>query len=243
QVIADDSDYAERYQKLFGELPDLRDSAAVDHAFANVGKVFAAYERLLQPGRSPFDDYVAAVIAGDEDKQADLFSDDEVVGLQLFIGKADCTQCHNGPLFTNNEFHNTGVIAAPGELPDKGRVVGAREVAGNAFNCAGEFSDADEASCRELDFMRTGVELIGAFRTPSLRNIAETPPYMHKGQLATLRDTLEHYNEAPLAMVGHNEAKSLSLRAAELRQLEAFLHTLSAPLAVDEHWLQAPQRD
>lgn len=243
QVIAEDPDYAARYEQLFGELPDLQQVAEVDEAFANVGKVFAAYERLLLPGRTPFDDYVEAVITGDVERQAQLFSNDEVVGLQLFIDKAQCTQCHNGPLLTNNEFHNTGVIAAPGEVPDKGRVVGAREVAADPFNCAGPFGAQSPDACAELEFMRTGPELIGAFRTPSLRNVAATAPYMHKGQLPTLRAVLEHYNEAPLAMIGHNEAKPLKLRTGELRQLEAFLLTLSGPPAVEEKWLRAPERN
>jgi len=243
QLIADDPEYAASYVELFGALPGLQDPAEVNAAFANVGKLFAAYERILQPGPAPFDDYVAAVVANDKNRQVALFSDDEVVGLQLFIGKANCTQCHNGPLLTNNEFHNTGVLAAAGELPDKGRAAGAREVLANEFNCAGVHNDASQPDCPELEFMRTGAELIGTFRTPSLRNVAETAPYMHKGQLATLRETLEHYNDAPDAMIGHNEAKPLNLRSGELRQLEAFLFTLSAPLAVDEQWLRAPVRE
>jgi cytochrome c peroxidase len=243
QVIVDDPEYSAGYVDLFGALPDLRQPVEIDQAFANVGKLFAAYERLIQPAPAPFDDYVAALVASDTDRQAELFSDDEIVGLQLFIGKASCTQCHNGPLFTNNEFHNTGVIAASGELPDKGRVVGAREVVANEFNCSGAHNDALPPVCPELEFMRTGPELIGTFRTPSLRNVAETAPYMHQGQLKTLRDALDHYNDAPDAMIGHNEAKPLNLRSGELRQLEAFLFTLSAPLAVDEKWLRAPERD
>lgn len=202
----------------------------------------AAYERLLQPAPAPFDEYVAAVVAGDTVKQSELFSSDEVAGLQLFLDKAQCLQCHNGPLFTNNEFHNTGVIAAAGEVPDKGRVAGAREVAENEFNCRGEFSDDAAPACAELEFMRTGVELIGAFRTPTLRNVAATAPYMHKGQLPDLAATLQHYNEAPDAMIGHNEAKPLKLGRGELRQLEAFLFTLSSPVATDADWLRAPPR-
>jgi cytochrome c peroxidase len=231
------------YQELFGTLPDLSDEASVNDAFANIGKAFAAYERLLQPGPAPFDEYVAALVAGDAEQQAELFSDDEIVGLQLFIGKANCTQCHNGPLFTNNEFHNTGVIAAAGELPDKGRVVGAREVGANEFNCIGQYNDEENPACAELTFMRTGPELIGAFRTPTLRNVTQTAPYMHKGQLPTLAVTLQHYNDAPDAMIGHNEAKPLELGSGELRQLEAFLFTLSSPLASDDDWLRAPQQE
>jgi cytochrome c peroxidase len=63
---------------------------------------------------------------------------------------------------------------------------------------------------------------------------------MHKGQLKTLAAVLQHYNEAPLAMIGHNEAKPLNLNDRELQQIEAFLNTLVAPLATDSKWLNAP---
>jgi cytochrome c peroxidase len=53
---------------------------------------------------------------------------------------------------------------------------------------------------------------------------------MHKGQISTLAEVLDHYNRAPPAMIGHNEAKPLNLNGRELEQLEAFLETLSAPL-------------
>lgn len=240
EVVLADPNYSASYKSLFGELPDVSSAAAIDRAFANIGKAFAAYERLLQFAPAPFDEYVSALLAGDTAQQAELLTSDEIAGLQLFIGKANCVQCHNGPLLTNNEFHNTGVIAAAGELPDKGRAVGAREVVTEAFNCRSEFSDDAERVCAELDFMRTGPELVGAFRTPSLRNVAVTAPYMHKGQLPTLAETLQHYNDAPDAMIGHNEAKPLGLGSGELRQLEAFLLTLSSPLAVDAEWLRAP---
>lgn len=239
-LIMNDPDYRARYQQLFAELPDLDDRQSVNRAFANIGKALAAYERLLLPGPSRFDDYVAALVAGDTARQAELFSDDEIVGLQFFIGAANCTQCHNGPLFTNNEFHNTGVISLPGELPDKGRVVGVREVLADEFNCRGAYSDDANQSCPELEFVRTGQELTGAFRTPSLRNLENTAPFMHQGQIATLFEVLEHYNTAPLAMIGHNEAKPLKLRRSDLRQLEAFLLTLAAPIDAHETWLSSP---
>jgi len=235
RVVAGDPTYSETYEQLFGELPDEADEAAVNAAFSNIGKAIAAFERLLLPTPSRFDDYVAAVIAGDVAAQQNLYTDDEIVGLQLFIGKANCTQCHNGPLLTNHEFHNTGVISFPGEVPDKGRVLGVREVQSNAFNCSGPYSDDRDRNCAELEYARTGPELIGAFRTPSLRNLENTAPFMHKGQIATLSAVLRHYNEAPLAMIGHNETKPLKLRDSELRQMEAFLHTLSAPIVTVEY--------
>jgi cytochrome c peroxidase len=145
-------------------------------------------------------------------------------------------------LFTNHEFHNTGLLSLPGELPDKGRAVGVREALADPFNCLGDFSDAPEADCAELQFARTGPEVLGAFRTPSLRNLELTQPYMHKGQMWSLAEVLEHYNEAPAAMIGHNEAKPLGLSNRELKQLEAFLNTLAAPIAAPQHLLQPPER-
>jgi cytochrome c peroxidase len=267
RVVAADPDYRRRYEELFGALPDLadrnrfpdnggpvadaawaaawqnmaaEDRHSVNRAYANVGKAIAAYERRLLPGPSRFDAYVAAVAAGKEEQQAEIFSADEVEGLRLFIGRGNCTQCHNGPLLTNHEFHNTGVISFPGEMPDKGRAVGVRDVLSNEFNCLGPYSDDVDRRCDELEFARTGPDLVGTMRTPSLRNLAATDPYMHKGQLKTLADVLRHYNEAPAAMIGHSELKPLGLSRRELQQLEAFLNTFDAPLATPAPWLQPP---
>jgi cytochrome c peroxidase len=222
-IIVEDKNYWRAYESLFGE------AASVDTMYANIGKAIAAFERTIMPTTSRFDEYVAAVVAGDSERQAGLFSDEEVRGLRLFIGEANCTQCHNGPLLTNNEFHNTGLINLAGEVPDKGRIAGVREVLEHPFNCKGQHNDAALKNCSELTFARTGPELIGAFRTPSLRNLENTAPYGHKGQLAALPEVLAHYNVAPDALIGHNEAKPLGLRYRELAQLEAFLHTLAAP--------------
>ena len=235
-VVAGDDAYKSTYQALFEKLGDVsgNDPVALNIAFANVGKAIAAFERTLLPTAARFDDYVDAVADGNLQQQESLFSDDEVWGLRLFIEKANCTQCHNGPLLTNNEFHNTGVLSSPGELPDKGRVSGVQKVLSDPFNCLGEYSDDPRRQCAELTFVRTGPELIGAVRTPSLRNVELTSPYMHKGQIATLAEALQHYNEAPDAMIGHNEAKPLALATRELHQLEAFLKTLTASEAVHQ---------
>jgi cytochrome c peroxidase len=222
-IVVEDKNYWRMYESVFGE------AASVDTMYSNIGKAIAAFERTIMPTTSRFDEYVAAVVAGDTERQAGLFSEDEIRGLRLFIGEANCTQCHNGPLLTNNEFHNTGLINFPGEAPDKGRIAGVREVLEHAFNCRGPHNDDPERNCNELEFARTGPELIGAFRTPSLRNLENTAPYGHKGQLATLADVLAHYNAAPDAMIGHNESKPLDLNARELAQIETFLRTLAAP--------------
>jgi cytochrome c peroxidase len=269
RFIAADAGYRADYEGIFGPLPDfddplrfparaspLADGAAhaawkamaaadrrlVNTVFANIGKAIAAYERRIQPGPSRFDLYVRALVAGDREIADTFLTTNEVLGLQLFVDEARCTECHNGPLLTNNEFHNTGMLSVPGELPDRGRIVGVDKVRADPFNCLGEFSDDPDRYCPELTFVRTGPELVGAMRTPSLRNLAGTAPFGHKGQQETLADVLRQYNDSPEAMIGHNEAEvPLGLSRRELRWLEAFLNALDAPLATDEAWLADPR--
>ncbi len=267
RLIAEDSEYSAAYVALFGPLPELSDrgrfpeaaapgvnaeleaawqsmSSAdqqkVNTVFANIGKAIAAYERLLLPGPSRFDTYVEAVIEANEGAQRRTLSSEEIAGLAVFIRKARCTECHNGPLFTNNEFHNTGILSFPGEVPDRGRIDGIREVQQDPFNCLGPYSDDPVKECAELRFARTGQSLLGATRTPSLRNLSGTAPYMHKGQMAAVPEILDHYNRAPTAMIGHNETKPLGLSRPEIERLEAFLDSLAAPLATPSEWLAAP---
>ena len=267
RLVTSDMEYADLYEIIFRELPDFSDrSRFPEHAapdvneewvaawegmheedrllvnttFANVGKAIAAYEKLMLPSPSRFDEYAEAIV--NNEKPGDILNQNEIKGLRLFMGKGRCMECHNGPLFTNNEFHNTGVLSYPGDLPDRGRIDGVREVRRNEFNCIGPYSDAQPGQCLELTHAREGVELIAALKTPSLRNLEGTAPYMHKGQIDTLEETLDHYNRAPLAMIGHNEAEEpLGLLSFELKQLEAFLLTLSAPVAVDQKWLEPPR--
>lgn len=266
RVVYSDPAYRERYEQLFGPMPDFADArfpvdaapggdvelnaawtsltvddqTAVDRAFANIGKSIAAYERKLMPGTTRFDTYAAAVLGDDRRTRAAAITPDEASGLRIFIGKARCIECHNGPLFTNNEFHNTGILSSPGELPDRGRVDGLRQVKTDPFNCLGSHSDAGNIECAELEFAREGVELIGSLRTPSLRNLRHGAPFMHRGQLASLEEVIDHYDRAPLAMIGHNEAKPLSLSRRERSQLLAFLGTLFAAPAVEDRFLAPP---
>jgi cytochrome c peroxidase len=204
----------------------------VTRVFVNIGKAIAAYERRIDFGASRFDQYVAAVTTGQPAQN--ILTDDEVAGVRLFIGKANCTQCHNGPLLTSNEFHNTGVPPRPVLPIDHGRLTGATAVLSDEFNCRSRWSDARER-CPELEYIVTDEPALDhAFKAPSLRNVAERAPYMDAGQLATLADVLEHYNRAPGAAIGHSELRPLRLAPVELRQLEAFLRTLSGPVVAGE---------
>jgi cytochrome c peroxidase len=253
-VVADQ--YRDQYEAVFGALPKLgglpgragpvADSARaaawaripaarreeVTRVFANIGKAIAAYERGIGFSPSRFDRYVDAQLAGKSHATESALTSDEEAGLRLFIGKGSCVNCHNGALLTDNSFHNTGVPLSASSLPpDSGRTVGIRGVLASEFNCASRYSDARPEDCQELRFAVTdGDELVRAFKTPSLRNVKTRAPYMHAGQIQTLSEVVRHYNEAPRAPFGHSELKPLKLSRDELRQLEAFLATLSSQL-------------
>ena len=254
--------YKAEYEAIFGPMPDLSTLAAsagpvvdgaaraawdamsdedrqrVTHVYANLGKAIAAYERRIMPAPSRFDTYVEAVIKGDTKLMETTFTPDELAGGRLFIGKANCLQCHNGPLLTDNHFHNTGVPPAPGQPEDRGRTLGAQQVLADEFNCLSAYSDAGADDCAELRYMvAEGHELERQFKAPSLRNVAERAPYMHAGQFATLEDVLDHYSRAPVAPAGHSELQPLTLSGTEMAQLIAFVKTLSGPLTTSPELL------
>jgi cytochrome c peroxidase len=256
--------YRAEYERLFGRLPDLsrvpRRAGPVDEpearaawqrlgpevqddvnrVYANLGKAIAAYERKIQYGPSRFDRYAEALLS--RRPTEGLLSPDEVAGLRLFVGRAQCTNCHSGPLLTNNDFHNTGVPAVASLPTDLGRARGARQVLEDEFNCRSRYSDAPPETCRELEFLESESHaLVRAFKVPSLRNVAERAPYMHAGQIGTLAAVLEHYNRAPAAPQGHTELKPLRLSRRELAQLEAFLRALSGPSAAPAELLAPPR--
>ena len=247
--------YREDYERVFGALPDLRrlparagpvadpearraweamstkEREAVTEVFVNVGKAIAAYERRVEFRPARFDRFVAEWQRTGSMPRT-LLDAQERAGFELFVGKANCTQCHNGPLFTNNEFHNTGVPARAGSPPDRGRVEGIAGVRSDEFNCRSRWSDAKPHECGELAFLApASAPAERAFKVPSLRNVSRRGPYMHAGQMTTLREVLDHYNRAPASPAGHSELKPLGLGAAELGQLEAFLRTLDSGLA------------
>ncbi len=249
RVIA--THYRAPYERLFGPLPDMTDrkrfplraapggdkaaAAAwagmtiadqdlVNGVYANFGKAVAAFERTLKVRPSRFDEYLAGVF-GAPGRRATL-SPDEVAGLRLFIGRAQCSTCHNGPLFTNNGFANTGVPVRPSNPGDLGRAIGVRTAIADPFNCAGAYSDAP-AGCEELRFaVVDSPGQVRAYKVPSLRGVGQRAPYMYAGQFSSLEEVIDHYSRAPSPPGGTSEIRPLNLSPVERRQLVAFLRTL-----------------
>jgi cytochrome c peroxidase len=241
--------YRDEYEKIFGKLPMItskscppqaspctgsakaakawkamkqEDREAVNRIFANIGKAIAAYVRQILPEPAPFDRYVEALAKKDLAAASTLMSPDAIEGLRLFIGRAKCTNCHMGPLFTNSDFHDIGLR----NPSDKGRAEGIDEVLSDEFNCLGKYSDAKPEECTELRFIDTNkAKYEETFKTPTLRNVAERAPYMHAGQIKTLDEVLTFYRRGASRELEHQE-----LTDEELAKIEAFLKTLTGPL-------------
>jgi cytochrome c peroxidase len=243
------SHYTAPFEDLFGPLPKAGDTVAETRAFAHAMKAIAAYERKLLPRRAPIDGYVAALRSGDR-TGGNYLSAAQRRGLDLFVGVAQCHLCHSGPLFTDDSFHNLGlpaqlgIQACKGEAcgAEGGRTFGALQVLQGEFNCRSAFSDTSD--CPELRHLNPGFDdFIGAFKTPSLRNVERTAPYMHDGQFADLDQVLKFYNTVPgEPVLGHRELflKPLRLKPNHLADLRAFLSALTGPLP-DPRWSSPPK--
>jgi cytochrome c peroxidase len=244
--------YRTEYEAVFGAMPNLgrlpkdasplgtpaqraawrsmSDSTQLEasRVFANMGKALAAYQKSMKHGESRLDRYVDSVLKRDAQASTEL-SGQERNGLRIFIGKGQCITCHNGPLLTDQHFHNTGIAPRNASQPDPGRHAGLAKVRDDEFNCLGRFSDARPEQCEELNFLSTDDHgMMAAFKTPGLRNVALRAPYMHAGQIASLADVVRHYSRAPQAVKGHSELKPLGLSESEVQDLVAFLGTLTA---------------
>lgn len=226
------------------------DRALVERIAANAAKSIAAYERRLSSRGSPFDEFVAALKARDAQRSA-AYPPAARRGLALFLGKANCRSCHGGARFSDQEFHDIGVAdRGPDgtllrEASDPGRYQGIALLLADPFNARGVHSDARAGEhARELDQLRQNAESWGQHRTPSLRNVARTAPYMHQGQFATLRDVLEFYSTlrgaVPAGHHGETVLRKLELAPAEIDDLLAFLESLSDPPLAPELCRQPP---
>jgi len=265
-LVADDAALRRDYEALFGALPavDARfplrggplandgerqanwwgmadaDHDAASIVFANIGKAIAAYVTTIRTGPAPFDRFVADVGAGRI--PSDAISAAAQRGLKIFIGKGSCVLCHSGPAFTNFEFHDTRVPpASTTAAVDPGRLGGVPQLFADEFGAAGPHSDDPYgARAQQAYFVSDASGLLGHFKTPGLRNVALSAPYMHAGQLPSLTAVVEHYSSladaSPPADPTHVEAliAPLGLAPTEIADVVAFLESLTS---------EAPEND
>lgn len=239
---------------------DEADQVAVNVIFTNLAKAVAAYERLLVTGPTPFDRFAQGLFDQDTALLASL-DEAQQRGLKLYINDnptnpfhdheipepgAECYACHGGPELSDKEFHNIGL--GPRDWitwEDLGRYDGAEAVLDDPFNGMGEYSDAPEAAANDkLVYLREpdGLEL-GQFKTPTLRNVALHPPYMHGGHFTTLEDVVDFYadlDEPPV--ISHRDEQLYPLEHLDdddRADLVAFLEALTGE-PPDAALLEAP---
>src|SRR5262249_17272634 len=212
-------------------------------------KALAAYQRRLVDDNSPFDRFIAGLDASGTTTTNPLDAD-ALRGLKLFVGKANCISCHHGPMLSDGEFHNIGVPDPNPPMPrDSGRFDGIKMLKRNEFRAAGAYSDAPESEVAVVSeaLVDPTDEHWESFRTPSLRDVAVTGPYMHAGQLATLDDVLRFYStlDGAVQIDHHHERllKPLHLSDEEISDLVAFLGTLTGTGPLEEFCVPTTSAD
>ncbi len=225
RILRSDPGYVEQIRTVFGVSAD---AITPEH----FGRAVAAYERTLIAGDSPFDRWY---YGGD----AEALTAAAQRGFEVFTGAGHCAQCHPvGPtdaLFTDQRFHNVNagfarLGPAPKQLAQRYR--GARA------------SNLDHAVLSELQISELGryavsdrLEDLGAFKTPGLRNIARTAPYLHDGSLNTLEKVVRFFDNGGKLDPddpGPNPFQSplirpLGLSEQQRSDLVAFLESLTSP--------------
>lgn len=213
-------EYVAAFKKVFGsEWPRMT------HAYAAI----AAYERTVvsDAAKVPFDRYAKG------DKKA--LNATQLAGMKLFNGKAGCIQCHNGPLASDQKFYDTGLPDFPGFKDDPLYQVTHRWEHYQKGVSEQKYRTADMDY--GLYFRTKNPKDIGKFRTPSLREVKYTAPYMHNGVFATLQEVVDFYDQG--GGKGSNKSpliKPLNLSAQEKKNLVAFIEALSMtePLIHDD---------
>jgi cytochrome c peroxidase len=218
RIFRRDPELAACFRKVFGESP-FRDR---ERTVVSVGKALAAYVETLVTERTPFDELRSALARRDAAAMR-AYPAAARRGLELFVGTGGCIDCHNGPNFSDGRFHPGAASSMSVTGIDDGRLAGTRELKKSRFNLLGSHND-DRSRANAVATSRIEPEerMRGQFRTPSLRNVAVTAPYMHDGHVDALRDAIRH---APPRSARDGAATPLTER--QVADLEAFLVTLT----------------
>jgi cytochrome c peroxidase len=214
-----------RYRRSFGASPTVHDDETV---MVNVAQAIAAFVDRLTTGRTRFDDFRDALARGDADAAAD-YPRAARAGAEWFVGKGRCAVCHSGPNFSDGAFHATAVDS-DARPADAGREAGLAAWRSSPYNQFGRFGIARRRPV-EAGSAIGDTEWRDRFRTPSLRNVAVTAPYMHDGSVDTLFDAVRHArHDAPTGTA------ALPLSTQETHDVVAFLQTLTDAQGAARRW-------
>lgn len=230
EIVRTDPDYKTAFTDVFGKSGD-------EITMKEVTQAIASFERTKISGNSPFDRWYYG-------GETDALNEAQKRGFSLFINEGRCVSCHvieqTQAIFTDNRFHNVGV--------------GINDIQEEIPKLAGEYIaanlTAEEVDVKVLSDKRsselgrfaltTGFDDLGSFKTPTLRNIAATAPYMHDGSQATLRDVVVHYNNGGVTNEGDpvndflsGGIRPLNLSDAQIDDLVAFMEALTSPEFAD----------
>jgi cytochrome c peroxidase len=226
KIVRKDPEYAKAFKEVFGKQ-------GKEITMREVTMAIAAFERTVISGNSPFDRWY---FGGEED----AMTEQQKRGFDIFINEGRCVSCHvveqTQAIFTDNRFHNIGV--------------GVNNIQDDIPELAGEFLKADmtlsEVDVEVLTDARTselgrfaishGFDDIGSFKTPTLRNVAKTAPYMHDGSIATLEDVMVHYLNGGVTEAGDpvndflsGGIRPLNIEVEQIEDLVAFMEALTSP--------------
>ena len=217
EILRQIPEYVRRFNEVFGT-----DSPTFDDALRAV----AAFEATVNSRNVPFDRY----IRGDEG----ALSDSALRGAELFAGKAGCIRCHGGPLFTDQSYHNVGTPGNPDFEQDVLRQITLRY----QHRARGVPEEVYRTADRDLGLYYTTKQEVdkGKFRTPPLREVGQTAPYMHNGVFTTLSEVVAFYNEGGGTDANKDELiRPLGLTSDEMTDLTAFLESLTGdPIIVQQ---------
>jgi len=224
EIVNSDEEYLAAFAQVFGV-------GAGEITMEHVKKAIASFERTVVAGNSPWDRWY---FGGDEG----AVSEQVKRGFQVFLGNGRCVSCHaieqDHALFTDHLFHNIGV--GMNDIQPK-----ISQLAGAFLKAKAEGADVDQTVLTDPDVSHLGrfavdeeLSSLGGFKTPTLRNIALTSPYMHDGSIETLRDVVVHYNNGGVTNEGDpvNDFLSGGIRPLELSDQEiddlvAFMESLT----------------
>jgi cytochrome c peroxidase len=215
------AEYHSSYAEVFTKTPD---QTGDDELLANVGKLMQAYERTVNRLRSPFDEEVTRFISVAEVSLVEAEKDPAYLGLKTYFRKGQCIVCHKGVAMTDHLFHNIGV--KDGSAGAEGQTAAVEAMLNWKFNAAGPFSDQPNGTdAQRLASVRATLEekraeMVGAYKTPTLRNIALTAPYMHTGEVATLADVVEFYDKGGDENGTFTGTKTETMKKLELEPAE-----------------------